>query len=166
MMTDKPSTDDTTRSTPAAAVTLERLLDLVTQVWTGMLELGIECIDEADRWVPERWLTGCIQFTGTWAGTLVLECSADLGRRVASVMFGVDLDAVTPGEMLDAIGEMTNVLGGNLKSLLAVPCQLSLPSIVEGGPGTVSVLGGRRHCRMHLASVGEPAIVTMWERQS
>ncbi|MFH0944672.1 MAG: chemotaxis protein CheX [Planctomycetota bacterium] len=35
-------------------------------------------------------------------------------------------------EVRDALGEMANRIGGNFKSLLEPPVQLSLPSVTEG----------------------------------
>ncbi|MCU0705946.1 MAG: chemotaxis protein CheX, partial [Fimbriiglobus sp.] len=42
---------------------------------------------------------------------------------------------VTPAELADALGELANMVGGNLKALLPDGCRLSLPSVEPGaGP--------------------------------
>ena len=35
-------------------------------------------------------------------------------------------------ELLDALGELVNIIGGNLKAYLPQPCHLSLPAAVGG----------------------------------
>jgi chemotaxis protein CheX len=44
-------------------------------------------------------------------------------------MFQLSEDEVAPDLIQDALGELTNMTGGNLKSLLPEPCFLSLPAV-------------------------------------
>ena len=47
-------------------------------------------------------------------------------------MFGIEPDEPSYDQVQDALGELTNILGGQVKSLLPEPCRLSLPAIAEG----------------------------------
>ena len=74
--------------------------------------------------------------------TLVeVRTSAIVARVLASRM----LLTVDPGpdDLLDAVGELGNIAGGNVKSLLRHSCRLSLPlaEVVETVPGEADVAG-------------------------
>ena len=63
----------------------------------------------------------------------------------------------------DAIGELTNMLGGNVKGLVAEPSRLSLPTVVEGDRFSVRV-PQRTQPRTALAfeCAGEPCVVRVF----
>ena len=44
-------------------------------------------------------------------------------------MFQLNEDEVVSDLVQDALGELTNMTGGNMKSLLPEPCYLSLPAV-------------------------------------
>ncbi|HVD28484.1 MAG TPA: chemotaxis protein CheX [Mycobacteriales bacterium] len=68
-----------------------------------------------------------------------------LARTAASAMFDRPAEALTDDEVADALGELTNMIGGNLKSLLPGPSRLSMPAVTVGAttahpaPGAVLV---------------------------
>ena len=39
---------------------------------------------------------------------------------------------MTTADIADALGELANIIGGNVKSLLPEPCALSLPHVLVG----------------------------------
>jgi chemotaxis protein CheX len=74
-----------------------------------------------------------VRISGSWGAEVRLGCSAELARAAAGVMFGLPSDEVTPADVADALGELTNILAGNLKSLLPGVNALGLPSVSESG---------------------------------
>ncbi len=74
---------------------------------------------------------------------MVVTCSKTGSLDVASALFEMPVDEVTQDEVGDALGELVNVLGGNVKSVLPAPSTMSLPRIaaVDQGhwPGTTEV---------------------------
>ena len=44
-------------------------------------------------------------------------------------MYGLDESEVDNKQIQDVIGEITNVLAGNIKSILPAPCSISLPCV-------------------------------------
>lgn len=106
---------------------------IIEAVWTSIL--GLETpfqtgpVQEGD----DKDLIGCcVHISGAWDGLIVLECSESLLRHAAAVMFGTAPDTVDSVSMKDALGEITNMIGGNIKSLLPEPCYVSLPSPTQG----------------------------------
>jgi len=64
---------------------------------------------------------------------VVVRCSAAAARNAAAALLGVELDDVTTEDVTDALGELANIIGGNVKSLLPEPCALSLPHVLIHG---------------------------------
>jgi CheY-specific phosphatase CheX len=64
-----------------------------------------------------------------------------LAQRVAQIMFSLDGQLPSREDTQDALGEITNMTGGNIKALLPEPNVLSLPAVVEGEDYTLRVPG-------------------------
>ncbi len=90
-----------------------------------------------------RVVTGMVQITGDWRGAVAIELVEPLARRATAIMFGMDETEVTAADIRDTVGEIANMSGGNVKSLVGGSCQLSLPSVTEGVEYEVSVPGAR-----------------------
>jgi len=69
----------------------------------------------------------------------------------------------TPELVVDVIGELANVLGGNVKGVLPGPCKLSLPRVETTAP----LAGGQEVCqRVWFDCEGNPFNVTVRSRPS
>jgi len=102
----------------------------VTDTWS--LLLGMEASPTDKPFVPngkDNTLAGCVQITGEWQGTITLYAPKEIGKMVASAIYGLDEVEVSDQQIQDVIGEITNTLAGNIKSLFPPPCSLSLPSV-------------------------------------
>jgi len=99
-------------------------------IWKSILELDVQKTDEL--YCPsagESILAGCVHISGEWEGAVALDCPSELAKRVASIMFKMTEDELSSDLIQDALGELTNMTGGNIKSLLPEPCYLSLPAV-------------------------------------
>jgi len=99
-------------------------------IWKSILDLDVKKTD--DSFCPlggESILAGCVQITGEWEGAVALDCPVELAKKVASIMFQLKEDEITTDLIEDGLGELTNMTGGNIKSLLPEPCFLSLPAV-------------------------------------
>ncbi|MFL6145729.1 MAG: chemotaxis protein CheX [Labedaea sp.] len=116
---------------------------IAEQVWVAFLdgenELTIQSGDHADG----SELAASVGIVGTFEGHVVVSCTEDAARTVASVLFDMPTEEVTSDEIGDALGELANVLGGNVKSMLPAPSTMSLPTVAATmhpqWPGTVEV---------------------------
>lgn len=106
--------------------------------------------------VPQPALIGAVQIGGAWKGAVAVECSQALARKASASMFGMAEGEVSSGEMSDALGEITNMVGGNFKALLEGVCQLSLPTVVEGLHLKLAIPGNKLVDKAHFACHGEP----------
>src|SRR3990170_726977 len=104
---------------------------LAADVWASALGLEVHPSGRrVTRGTPD-FLTACVQITGAWQGAVVLLCSKELARRAATIMFGVGPQTVTIEHTHDALGELTNMIGGNIKALLPQPAYLSMPALAD-----------------------------------
>jgi len=144
----------------------ERVGKAIETIWTTMLGIPANAnqIMMVSR-LKASTLTGCIHITGAWQGAIKLECSGALARRVAAIMFAADVCDVTPDQINDALGELTNIIGGNIKALLPEPSHLSMPAVTEGTDYLFSVPGSRPTVQMSFTCEGKPFQVTVLESE-
>ena len=130
------------------SVTAEDLARIAAEVWRDVLAVEIGPGEAAD---PGE-LTGCIQITGAFRGAVILIAPQAVAQSAAAAMFALDVSTVGMDEERDAIGELTNMIGGHVKSMVASPSQLALPAVVPGCD----------HClkRSRLQLLAEQSMVT------
>jgi chemotaxis protein CheX len=101
-----------------------------------------------------------ISMTGAWDGHVVVGMSESAAHAVAAAMLALELEDVTDADVLDAAGELVNVVGGQVKSLLPQPCQLSLPMTSRAGQ-KLRFPGTRPVCIVTTELRGEPITVSV-----
>lgn len=107
------------------------ICQITESVWWETVGLEVQRIFQEEALTyQEQTLAGCMQLTGAWEGAVALHCAAGLARQAAGVMFGIDPESTSVEEVQDALAELANMTGGNLKTLLPEPCHLSLPIVV------------------------------------
>jgi len=118
-------------------------------VFSTMLELPIAAA--MPRPVDQRYeLTAAVYYAGAWKGALLLESSLAQAMEWGSRL--MDLPApISVEDARDSLGELCNVLAGNLKPLLPPGAGLSTPSVVKGADYTLRILGGALCERLHFA---------------
>jgi CheY-specific phosphatase CheX len=104
---------------------------ILEAVFTTMLKMHVERCEAP--WPPEsEILTGAVFFTGAWRGATLVECPPTVACRLAARLMGIEEPANINDDVLDSLGEMANMVGGNLKALLPAGVDISLPSVVRG----------------------------------
>jgi chemotaxis protein CheX len=108
----------------------DELNQLVENVWQTLMGCAPSSfVPGAKPPTADEWMTGTVRISGEWQGTVSVSCPADLVRQSAARMLDLPVDSVSIEDMHDALGEIANVLGGNLKSLMPAPTRLSLPEV-------------------------------------
>ena len=102
----------------------------VADIWSTFLNMEAAYTDKPFvAKGKENTLAGCIQITGEWQGTVTLYAPRQLGKKIAAAMYAMDVSEVDDQQVQDVLGEITNMISGNIKSLLPTPCSISLPSV-------------------------------------
>jgi chemotaxis protein CheX len=144
----------------AMALLNEEVAQVTELVWQSVLGLGLTPIrDVAPMPAAEPALAGRVEISGSWEGAVAVHCSRRLATRAAAEMFGLSPEATGPAHTQDALGELANMIGGNLKALLPEPCRLSLPTVIEAAapdlpaPEDAAVGQATYHCEGEILIV-------------
>lgn len=131
-------------------------------VFASLTDFAVETTiaDQIDR-TGHRYVTAAVSITGEWEGTVAVACSDELARLITGTFFGVDPLEADPGEINDAVGEIANMIGGNVKALMPAPSQLSLPTVTTGIDYVVTFPGTREESREAFFVDGEPLFVSI-----
>jgi chemotaxis protein CheX len=144
----------------------EDLCQLTENIWMSVLGLAVQrSSDDGVLSRKEHTLAGCVQITGAWEGAVTLYCSAPLARQAASIMFGINQEEASNEEVQDALAELANITGGNVKTLLPEPCALSLPTVIEGNDYIVRIPGSILASRVAFEHEGHSLLVTVLKRE-
>jgi len=85
-----------------------------------------------ERCYPNHPISGVIGLSGGAIGTVVLSMAEQVALKAASMMLMADCQEVN-ADVLDAVGELTNMIAGRAKSQLEeLQLSVSLPNIVTG----------------------------------
>ena len=94
---------------------------------------------------------GIVTFSGSYNGHVIVSMPAALLRELLLLQGETDL---SEGNLLDAVGEIANTLGGNARKTLGSGLEISVPMKLHGGSGV------RARVRKH------PYVITLrWNHQ-
>ena len=81
---------------------------------------------------PKHRISGVIGLSGKAVGTVVLSFSESVALKAASAMLMTELNEIN-ADVLDAVGELTNMVAGSAKAQLEeYQLQVSLPNVITG----------------------------------
>ena len=108
----------------------------VNNVFNTMLSMELKQF-EADSQVEvgDSRIVGSVSFAGKAVGTVRIHVTTDFAKIITCAMLDMELDEVEDEEVTDVIGELSNMVGGNLKSRFCdsgLTCAISIPSITKG----------------------------------
>ena len=113
---------------------------IVQSVFATMIGLDI-CVEDVE-WSPKGdRLTSCVYLEGDWNGAVSVECSRQHACEIAGHFLASEPPNEVNEDVCDVLGELANIIGGNIKSTIASDVRLSLPSVIEGSNYEVHVCG-------------------------
>jgi chemotaxis protein CheX len=126
--------------------------DTIIELFDTMLSLDVDLSDrEPFKNSDDYRVMGAVDFAGGVQGSIQFQVSKTFGRMITAGMLGQDLDEVQDIDSVkDVIGEMTNILGGNLKAAFCdtgLACQISTPSLTVGLDFNIEILNMDRYER-------------------
>lgn len=140
--------------------TLAEIVGFVWQTFAGEDDI------EPGRAPADAALDACryatISIGGSWTATLLVAMAPALIDRFAAALMGVPPAELDQADLDDAFGELTNVVGGNVKGLVDDPAAtLSLPAVSVSRP---MITGGRLTVQVAYEFGGDPMVWELWER--
>lgn len=110
----------------------ETLAQVVGDVFATMTGFEPRLSDDPGVETGACTVAACIHLSGAFTGAVVVRAPESLARTLAAAMFATDPSALSDGEVMDAVGEIANMVAGAARQALPMPNALSLPSVSRG----------------------------------
>ncbi len=136
------------------------LAQIVESVFATMLSLEVSrgempWFSSADR------VTAAVHLAGEWNGAVLLECSHGQACRFASRFLSMDSLDTVDDVVRDVLGELANMIGGNLKCVLTRGIRLSMPLVIDGNDYSLRICGGKVRERLAFDCTEGPFWITV-----
>lgn len=109
----------------------------VRSVWSAMLALPLEPVQPFVSDI-ELTMTAVVVLDGDFGGAVKVGCGSGLASRIAAAMFAAVTEP-TPDDVRDALGEVANMIAGNLKTALPGQTHMGLPIVAVGTDYELSI---------------------------
>ena len=106
----------------------------VQYVLDTMLRMPVICLPHPPTPRQTAVIHAELHFRGAWRGSLALECEATLAREFTAILMGVSRPGNLNDDVRDAMGELINMIGGNLLPALPEGTEVSIPHVSVGLP--------------------------------
>ena len=116
---------------------VEAIQSATHEVFTTMLNLSLTEGNPPSEKVPLEPGSGVVSFiglAGTWVGSGSLILTTEFACKIASQLLMAEYQQIDD-DVLDAVAEVTNMIMGNVKTVLETrlgPMGLSIPTIIYG----------------------------------
>lgn len=111
-----------------SAVTEASIEKANAQFWGQMLAMELDPVGATgQRSIGAGHVVGSCDLSGEWNGRIEVRLSKGLAICATSAMLMQPPERVQPGDTLDAIKEIANMIAGTLKSALPRPCVMTVP---------------------------------------
>jgi chemotaxis protein CheX len=116
-------------------------------VLTTMLNFDVEFGEPGEPFFNgESNIAGAVGLTGSYNGIIYLYSSAQFARTITCSLLSMTDSEIEGDDMVnDAVGELTNMVAGNIKSKLDncnSPCTMTIPSVVRGADFQIEAVSG------------------------
>ena len=148
-------------------VNVNDLAEMVEQVWMSYLdpEGTSPLVRTGDDRQPSE-VHSSVSISGSWTGHVVYASSIAAARRAAAAFLAMDAADVSPEDLSDVLGELANIVGGNVKALLPSGCFLSLPQVVLAPESATKYPNAERVSGLYGLWEGEPVSISMWQSRN
>jgi chemotaxis protein CheX len=140
------------------------LAEMVEQVWVSYLDPeGVSpLIPTGDEKQPSE-VHSSVSISGSWSGHVVYASSIEAARKAAAAFLAMEAEEVSQEDVSDVLGELANIVGGNVKGMLPAGCFLSLPQVVLAPESATKYPNAERVTGLYGVWEGEPVSVSMWQ---
>ncbi|MBG0833344.1 chemotaxis protein CheX [Planomonospora sp. ID67723] len=147
--------------------TTDDLQAITEQVWLSYLDPeGINPFLPSEEAPGMPCVIAAVSVTGAWEGHVVMSFSEPASKLAASALMGMEDEEVTRDDIADAVGELVNVIGGNVKSLLPDGSLLSLPHVATIDEGVNKWPAAVEVCHLRGSWQNEPIAISVWTSKS
>ncbi len=135
--------------------------DSVNGVFDMMLDMEVDFFSNPDEESTKNiQIVGTVGFAGKATGNISILISEAFSRVITGEMLAMEHDEISVAEIRDVIGELSNMVGGNLKSHLCdvgLTCALTTPVVTTGKDFQIDLINGgllKHYAFRHSKHVG------------
>lgn len=114
----------------------------------------------------EEMITAAVYLTGKFQGAVLLHCPPWQACGLAAQFYRKTTPSHVDDDVLDVMGELANMVAGNLKCTLLPGTQLSIPSVMQGTDSAIRLCGSRPIQRAAFRTPLGPIWVTLFTNYS
>jgi chemotaxis protein CheX len=114
----------------------DKIIESTIEIFSTMVMMAVAVDEEnvSDSGELTGTITGLVGLAGTHKGVLAIHIPHPVAMAITSNFLGLDISEIN-ADVEDAVGELANMLGGNVKTILTAngrDIDLSLPSTISG----------------------------------
>ena len=110
----------------------EQIAQIAIDVFSSMLRMEVAVCGKPA--LLASGVAAIVRFEGSWNGALLIQCSLEQACEFTSCLMRMDRPTCFNEDARDALGEVANMIGGNLKALLPPKTVLSVPEVFSITP--------------------------------
>jgi CheY-specific phosphatase CheX len=84
-----------------------------------------------------------VMHPGDWNGAVLLDCNPRQACQFAGRILSMDPPDMVDDDVRDVLGELANMIGGNLKCGMPTGVRLSMPTVMEGRDYDMRICGSQ-----------------------
>lgn len=113
----------------------DKIIESAQEIFSTMIMMEISVVEENDGAQSLKdSISGIIGLAGTFKGVLAIHLPNVVAMAITTSFLGMEVDTINE-DVEDAVGELANMLGGNVKMILSEKgrdIDLSLPTTISG----------------------------------
>ena len=150
-------------------LTSEMVSDIVTATFEQVAQTQVvPQSDPIQLHGNATYVAGCVQYIlGSWHAATLIQMPMTLARHVSGMMFEGKPDVdISIAEVRDAIGEVTNIVAGNLRKAMPDGAHMSLPTVVDGVGYSFEIIDAKLQVDLAFEFQGEAFRLSIWTNGS
>jgi chemotaxis protein CheX len=149
---------------PDSTVSLQQkdVDQIVETVFSTMVGVDLEKTGIAST-APAGLMTAAVYLAGGWEGAILVQCFPRQACEFAGGFLGLPPPRAVTDDVRDVLGELANMIAGNLKCILRPGIKLSVPSVVDGDGCSLRVCRGHVVFRSRFGTAKGPFWLTLIE---
>jgi CheY-specific phosphatase CheX len=121
----------------APELVADELAQIVASVFETMMSLEACQCGAPGCPSPDR-VRAVVRMTSGWSGAVLVECGHEQARRFTGRFLAMAPPDSVDDLVRDVLGELANMIGGNLKCVLKGGMRLSMPRVADGDEGPLA----------------------------
>lgn len=114
----------------------EKIIESINEIFATMIMMDVSVADEVNEGhrVFSESISGIIGLAGVQKGVLAIHLPNQVAMGITGNFLGMEVTEIGP-DVEDAVGELANMLGGNIKAILSEKgrdIELSMPTTITG----------------------------------